>query len=83
MNAHTHLSTHCVGLSHRIPTRQIRVCGCNVTKCGKVQGIMLQGSVAPYQRFFMHFILESCKQKQESSAHYGISFLTEKTLLNY
>uniref|UniRef100_A0A3P9AY68 Uncharacterized protein n=1 Tax=Maylandia zebra TaxID=106582 RepID=A0A3P9AY68_9CICH len=28
----------CVGLSRGIPIKFIHVCGCNVTKCGKVQG---------------------------------------------
>uniref|UniRef100_A0A803KDE8 Tc1-like transposase DDE domain-containing protein n=1 Tax=Xenopus tropicalis TaxID=8364 RepID=A0A803KDE8_XENTR len=28
----------CIGLSHGIPIKLIHVCGCNVTKCGKVQG---------------------------------------------
>ena len=37
----------CVGLSHKIPLKYIYVCGCNVTKCGKVQGgwILLQATV--------------------------------------
>ena len=35
---HNH-ALHCVGLSHEIPMKYIYVCGCNVTKCGKVQGV--------------------------------------------
>lgn len=31
----------CVGLSHKIPIKYIFVCGCNLTKCGK----LLQGTV--------------------------------------
>ena len=36
----------CIGLSRGIPIKLIHVCGCNVTKCGKVQGgrILLQAT---------------------------------------
>lgn len=37
----------CVGLSHQISIKYIYVCDCNVTKCGKLQAvlILLQASV--------------------------------------
>lgn len=36
-----------VYLSHKIPIKYIKVCGCNLTKCGKVQGawMLLHGAV--------------------------------------
>ena len=49
----------CFGLSHKIPIYYIYVCGHNVTKCGKVQGVWILLQATESVAFILNMILNS------------------------
>ena len=56
----------CVGLSHKIPIKYIEVCGCNVTKCGKVQGV---------NTFARYCIFTASQDEHEQDKLQGCSYM--------